>query len=136
MMTTMYKDLLIKHKLSVTQKRILILKALDDANEPITIDDLKKKIKEPINTSTLYRSLKSLVDVGIIYQTDFRSGVSYFEFQGDHHHHHIICTECKARTSIDMCITENFSDLAEKKGYTITNHIFELFGLCENCSTS
>ena len=132
----MYKELLSKHKLSVTQKRILILEALGTAREPITIDDLKKQIIEPINTSTLYRSLKSLVDVGIIYQTDFRSGVSFFEFQGDHHHHHITCTECKARTSIDLCITENFSDLTKKTGYTITNHIFEFFGLCENCSTS
>jgi Fe2+ or Zn2+ uptake regulation protein len=131
----MYKELLKEHKLSITQKRISILEALDTASEPVTIDDLKKSIGKDIDVSTLYRSLKTLVDVGIIYQTDFREGVSYFEFQKDHHHH-ITCTECKSRTSIDICIGDNFSRLAQKKGYTVTNHIFELFGLCTNCLKS
>jgi len=130
----MYKELLQKHNLSVTQKRIAILSALDQINEPMTIDILKKNIKGAIDTSTLYRSLKNLVDVGIVYQTDFREGVSYFEFQGDNHHHHITCTNCKSRSSVQVCVEDNFSHAAEKTGYTITNHIFELFGLCKNCS--
>lgn len=132
----MYTDLLRKHKLSVTQKRIAILEYLHAAKEPITIETLKHNITEAIDTSTLYRSLKVLVDVGLVYQTDFREGVSYFEFQGDHHHHHITCTECKARTSIDLCMSDEISTLADTTGYTITNHIFELFGLCTNCSQS
>lgn len=83
----------------------------------------------------MYRSLKKLVDAGIVYQTDFRDGVSYFELQGDNHHHHVVCTECKSRKSIDMCVNKNFNKVEKDTGYTITNHIFELFGLCENCSS-
>lgn len=130
----MYKEILQKQKLSVTKSRLSILESLDGSG-PITIDTLKKNIGNNIDVSTLYRSLKVMVDTGIIYQTDFREGVSYFEFQGDHHHHHIVCTECKQREIIDLCFGNQAADVARSKGYTITNHIFELFGLCKKCST-
>jgi Fe2+ or Zn2+ uptake regulation protein len=130
----MYRKLLKEKKISVTQKRIDILAMLNTANEPLTIDMMKQKMSSAIDVSTLYRSLKVMVDVGIIYQTDFREGVSYFEFQGDHHHH-IVCTRCKSRSSIDACLNQEILDSANKTGYTITNHIFELFGLCKKCST-
>ena len=128
----MYIDLLKKHNLSVTQKRIGILNGLHGAG-PVTIDTLKKKMDIDIDTSTLYRSLKIMVDKGLIYQTDFREGVSYFELQGDDHHHHIVCTQCKDRQSIKLCVQNEAADVAKEKGYTLTNHIFELFGLCKKC---
>lgn len=133
MIISMYTDILKKHNLSVTQKRISILSALDKSQKPITIETLKKNITGDINLSTIYRSLKSLVDCGVIYQTDFRDGVSYFEFQGSHHHHHVTCTECKSRTTIDFCMNSEFTKIGNSTGYTITNHIFELFGLCKKC---
>lgn len=134
MIVTMYKDMIKEKGLSVTDKRISILETLDRKGEPMTIEMIKGEINIPMDTSTIYRSLKKLVDHGIIYQTDFRDGMSYFEFQGDKHHHHIVCTECKSRESIDLCVDTDFSHLQKKTGYTITNHIFELFGLCKNCS--
>lgn len=134
MIVTMYRDIIKNKGLSVTEKRISILQTLDTNTGPMTIEMIKEGLGVSMDTSTIYRSLKKLVDHGVVYQTDFRDGVSYFEFQGDHHHHHIICTQCKARESIDICIDHDFSNIQMKTGYTITNHIFELFGLCENCS--
>lgn len=130
----MYKEIIKNKGLSITDKRISILKTLDSSREPMTIEMIKKELEVSMDTSTIYRSLKKLVDHGIIYQTDFRDGVSYFEFQGAEHHHHIICTKCKARKSIDICINTDLNLITKQTGYTITNHIFELFGLCENCS--
>lgn len=128
-----YEKLLKDHGLSVTQKRVHLLSVLETSKDPMTIDEVKGKLGESMDTSTIYRSLKKLVDVGIIYQTDFRDGASYFEFQSEHHHH-IICTNCKKRAPIHFCVESDFKSLAGKTGFTITNHIFELFGLCEDCS--
>lgn len=130
----MYKKILQQHNISVTKQRVILLEILDKVQKPITIEEIRLHIKGDINVTTIYRSLKRLVDVGIIYQTDFRDGVSYFEFQGDNHHHHITCVECKSRDHIDICITDESLSIAEKKGYSVTNHIFELFGLCKECS--
>jgi len=129
----MYEKLLKQHKLSVTQHRKTILKTLAGINHPVTIDELSKKIQTGMNQTTLYRSLRALVDVGLIYQTDFHEGVSYYEFQGEHHHHHITCTKCKNRESVDLCFQKDIAKIADKKSFTITNHIFELFGVCKNC---
>ncbi len=130
----MYKKIIKQKGISVTEKRISILETLDSSNKPMTIEMIKKELQVRMDTSTIYRSLKKLVDHGIIYQTDFRDGMSYFEFQGEDHHHHVICTQCKSRKSINLCLSENFADVEKQTNYTITNHIFELFGLCKNCS--
>lgn len=129
-----YSSIIKEKGLSVTSKRISLLEALGRINKPITIEELKKHLTTTMDTSTIYRSLRVLVDAGVIYQTDFRDGVSYFEFQGDNHHHHLVCTLCKQRRSIDVCVDSHFPALEKDTGFTITNHIFELFGLCENCS--
>ena len=78
----MYTELIKNKGLSVTQKRIALLKGLDVANKPITIEELRAQMTDNMDVSTMYRSLKKLVDAGIVYQTDFRDGVSYFEFGG------------------------------------------------------
>ena len=125
----------IKNKgLSVTKNRIELLRSLDALNKPVTIDELRKTLGINMDTSTIYRSLKVLVDHGLVYQTDFREGVSYFEFHGDEHHHHLICTICKGREKINLCLEKKFPAIEKQKDFTITNHIFEIFGLCKNCS--
>jgi len=128
----MFKKLLKQHNISVTEPRIHILEILKESGEPVTIDYIQKKLEISINQTTLYRSLKKFVDKGIIYQTDFREGVAYFEYHGKNHHHHISCISCKKRQSIDMC-PQNFTRVEKSSGFVITNHMFELFGLCENC---
>lgn len=132
-MKYMYEQLIKQKNLSVTKQRIALLKALDSVKEPVTIEYLKSHVDAPMDTSTLYRSLRALVDTGIVYQTDFRDGVSYFELQTEHHHH-IVCTQCKKRDAIDACLSEKFSGIEKRTGYTIHNHIFEIFGVCNDCS--
>ncbi len=131
----MVKNLLKQHKLSVTQQRITILEALMELKKPVTIEQLVQQLPQKIDTSTVYRTLATFVEKGLVYQTDFREGVAYFEFQGDHHHHHITCTSCHERQKLDWCLSKQFPRISSETGYTITNHMFEIFGLCENCSS-
>lgn len=129
----MYELLIKKTGISVTKKRIALLETLANLKKPVTIDELSQNISESMDTSTIYRSLRVLVESGLVYQTDFHEGVSYYEFQGNNHHHHITCTKCKNRESVDLCFKKDMAIVAEKKSFTITNHIFELFGICKKC---
>lgn len=128
------KHLLQKHKLSATSSRIELLESLKQANMPMTIEMIKEAMKQEVSPSTLYRSLKAMVEAGIVYQTDFREGVAYYEYQGTSHHHHVTCTSCKKQQAIPWCFASDISSLSEKTSFTITSHIIEFFGLCNDCS--
>ncbi len=131
-----FRDILISKNLSVTQARLDMLTTLSRIHEPCTIEQLGKLLTKPVHTTTLYRSLKTLVDAGIVYQTDFRDGAAYFEFQGeDHHHHHLTCTLCKRRITINVCIDHFIPALEKDSGYLVTGHLLELFGICPQCKT-
>ena len=49
------------------------------------------------------------------------------------HHHHFICEKCGSTKEIDMCPMDFFQDQLE--GCEIHSHRFEIFGLCEKCTT-
>ncbi len=128
------KEYLQKHQIQVTKQRILILKALKSADHALTIDEILQKIDEPINHTTLYRSLALFVQKGLVYQTDFRKGVAYYEFQEDgQHHHHLVCTSCGKTDEIDLCPLSSLKKIESEKGFIIKSHHFELFGLCLDC---
>lgn len=131
----MFTTLLKEKNISVTKQRLHILTTLQHLSKPVTIETIRASLHTPIDTATLYRSLSVLVQSGIVYQTDFREGVAYYELQGEnHHHHHLVCTECKTKQGFDYCPALPIHDIQDKTGFSITNHIFELFGLCKKCT--
>lgn len=130
----MFEKLLQQHKVQITQQRITLLKILKEFSRPVTIEEINNKTKNLMNKTTLYRSLEVLVSAGIIYQTDFREGVSYFEFQHDNHHHHMVCTRCKNKEFLDYCPKFPAAKIKTSHGFSITHHIFEIFGLCKKCT--
>ena len=131
----MHEDIIRNAGLSVTRQRLEILQALAGLSEPSTVEDIGRRVDNNINTSTLYRSLQALVAAGIVYQTDFRDVVAYFELQ-DKHHHHVVCTNCRRRKPVSVCVDSKLPAVEKETGYTITSHVLELFGLCDDCSSS
>jgi Fe2+ or Zn2+ uptake regulation protein len=124
--------------LSVTRPRVLLLQLLTDMSEPASIDVIQRKVGAHVNMVTIYRVLKQLVAAGLVYQTDFREGKAYFEYQDpQHHHHHITCTSCGMRESVAQCDSEALCQVALKGSRTfrsITGHTMEFFGICSRCT--
>jgi len=123
-----------KHNLKITAPRRIILKALQDTNKPLTAEELQKVIGRAVDFATIYRNLQTLVEKGIVYQTDFRDRKAYYEYQ-DKHHHHVICTDCGKKEETDICINtkEISKNLTNFK--TINSHVLEFFGICNRCSS-
>lgn len=129
----MYEKILREKKISVTKQRIAILGFLGGIKKPVTIDDLKKEKSLGMDQATLYRSLSLLVKKGLVYQTDFREGASFYEFQLDSHHHHLVCLECKGKTGIDFCPAIPEKKILKENNFQVEHHMFEIFGLCKSC---
>lgn len=128
-------DVLKNATLARTKSRLAVLTVLMKLRGPASIDQIEKKVGAEANYVTLYRVLKQFVEKGIVYQTDFRQGKAFFEYQ-THHHHHITCSGCGLREEIGSCISDVVlkSARAESKKFTaIISHSLEFFGLCTKC---
>lgn len=131
----MYSKLLKDKKISVTKQRLALLELLAKHKKPLTIEQIRKDISIDIDQATIYRSLSLLVKKGLIYQTDFRESVAYYELQLESdHHHHLVCLECKNKEGIDFCPDLPKEKILKNKGFSVQHHVFELFGLCKTCS--
>lgn len=118
-----------------TDGRLSVLAELMAAHEPLSIDVLATRVPS-VHMVTLYRMLERFVDEGIVYQTDFRNGKAWFEFQ-PHHHHHITCTNCGRTEDVDICIKkEEENALATSRHFaSVKSHVLEFFGRCRTCKT-
>lgn len=120
--------------LKVTEKRLKILNFLQLQSKPLTAEEISYNLK--INIVTCYRILESFSVAGLIYQTDFRQGKAFFEFQEKgHHHHHITCTKCGNREHINFCFEKDFKKQIKKSNHfnKIDSHMLEFFGVCKKC---
>lgn len=138
-MESNYQKILQDHNLRATDQRVDLLRILSENHKPITLKDIMKKVKSSgTHEVTLYRMLALFKEKGIVRQIDFGGTVPYFEIADHaHDHHHIICTNCKKISDFVGCGVESAAKkaLAQSKEFkSITNHSFELFGLCKNCS--
>ncbi len=134
-----YKQILNSAHLHATDERLFVVELLHRALKPQTSKEIFKKCKNlKIHETTLYRMLASFKESGLVKQIDFGGKLPYFELADmEHDHHHIVCTHCKKVSDFTGCDIDKVvkKALAQSKEFkTITNHSFELFGLCKKCA--
>ena len=140
------KKILSEHKVSITNPRILVLEALLDNKNPLTIDELQSKLKNKVAKSTLYRVLNDLKNINILNEFTNPENATVVELllEDDSHHHHLFCSDCGEIIDIQMgdeferTLSKEIKRLEKKFNFSIDDHRLELFGkctdLCENCS--
>jgi Fe2+ or Zn2+ uptake regulation protein len=129
------KNILEQKGLKVTKSRVATLETLMSSMKPLDIESIFSMLPIKINKTTLYRILHTYADMGIVYQTDFRDGKAYFEFQ-DTHHHHIVCTKCGKKEGVSHCdVSEDIRTVASTSSSfnSINAHSLEFFGICNDC---
>ncbi len=132
------KEVLTTHELRYTKQREAIIQVLLQ-NDPALIsaeDILNQVIKEypNLNLTTVYRTLDLLKSLNLVDKITNEDGLSHYKIScAIHHHHHIICTECGKTEMIDFCPMNTLAQLSEDKGFALTNHRLELYGICSSC---
>jgi Fur family ferric uptake transcriptional regulator len=140
------KKILSDNNVSITNPRILVLEALLDNKNPITIDELLTKLENQVAKSTLYRVLSDLKKINILQEFTNLENQSVVELllDTDSHHHHLFCSDCGEIIDVEMAnefeekLSNEIKRIEKKFNFIIEDHRLELFGkctdLCENCS--
>ena len=123
--------------LKVTPPRVAILHAFKKEHVPLSAQELFEAVsREGVDMATVYRTIKTLEEAGIIRRVDIRKEALCYEL-AEGHHHHIVCTDCGRIEDVHEC---HIGELVKKivsqsKGFkNVTEHTFELFGICKDCS--
>ncbi|MEQ8175601.1 MAG: Fur family transcriptional regulator [Syntrophomonadaceae bacterium] len=124
-----------RNGLKITPQRKLILDILEEFSQ-LTGEEIASlaRDKQPsISTGTVYRNLKLLSELGLIRNVASIDGIRRFE-NASVHSHHLVCLRCKNTVEIDFCPMNNeLQKLAEKYGFQIADHDFQIRGYCMEC---
>ena len=140
------RKILTDRRVSITNPRIIVLEELLASKNPITIDELQKKLKNKVAKSTLYRVLNDLKKIEILNEFSTPDNLTVVELilEDDIHHHHLFCSDCGEIIDIEMgdefekTLSEEIKRIEKNFNFSIEDHRLELFGkcteLCQNCN--
>lgn len=124
-----------------SKNRDKIISFLQKQIAPVAVDDIYdniKKLNSNISLSTVYRIIEKLSRLNIVRKaTTLDDNKAVYELIKDDtkHSHYMICTKCKKMIPIQECpIHELEKNIADKTGFNITGHKFELYGECASCA--
>ena len=134
-----FKSLLKKEKLKLTKQREAIFKTIYECNFHFTPEDLYLLVKDKypqcnIGMTTVYRTLNLLEENKFVTSISFGIQGKKYEFSSKPHHDHLICTECgKIVEFEDETIEKLQEKIAKMRGFKMTEHIMQLYGICDKC---
>lgn len=90
---------------------------------------------ESVSLATVYRSLQTLTEMGQIDCVRSASGENLYRLcETLGHHHHVVCEKCSRVEEVDLgSIEPALITAAAAKGFQLSAHELELFGVCEDC---
>lgn len=123
--------------LRATRQRLTVLESLRSRDDSVTAQDLHMELRqagEPVGLTTVYRTLSSLANAGFL-DTFEREGELAFRLCGVDHHHHLVCETCNKVEEITAKEVERWvNQVARNRGFTVTGHRADIFGLCAECA--
>ncbi len=126
-----------KAGLKVTLPRMKILEILEHSDRRhMSAEDIYRILLEAgdeIGLATVYRVLTQFEAAGLVVRHHFESGQAVFEINRGEHHDHLVCVQCgKVVEFMDDVIEQRQSDIAERNGFSLTDHSMILYGDCNN----
>jgi Fur family transcriptional regulator, ferric uptake regulator len=133
------QQLLRNRGLKTTRQREEIVRALQEAESHVTVDELYRRVREKnprIGYATIYRTLRLLSESGWASARQFGDRTSRFERRSaGEHHDHLICIGCGKIREFENDRLEALQDrIARQEGFLVKDHKLELYGYCQSCS--
>lgn len=134
----MKNDDLRKVGLKATLPRIKILEIFEQSDQRhMSAEDVYKALLdagEDVGLATVYRVLTQFETAGLLSRHHFEGGHSIFELDEGKHHDHLVCVKCgRVDEFMDDTIEKRQHAIAEKFGYTMTDHSLYIYGVCKDC---
>jgi len=126
--------------LKVTVPRLKILQLLETSEiRHLAAEEVYKMLLETgddVGLATVYRVLTQFESAGLVKRHHFEGGRSVFELTRNEfeHHDHIVCVKCGlVEEFFDELIEKRQHEIAEAKGFEVTDHSHYIYGLCPAC---
>lgn len=123
--------------LKATLPRLKILDMLGSCrSRHMSAEDVYRALLETgdeVGLATIYRVLTQFEGSGLVTRHNFE-GHAVFELNEGRHHDHILCVKCGLVDEfVDDTIEARQRDIAERHGYTMTDHSLSIYGICAAC---
>lgn len=122
-----------------TVQKAVIRDALDRREGFVSAQQLHMTLDEGgdrVGLATVYRQLNALAAAGLADTITVEGEILYKACGDQRHHHHLVCERCGKSDEIDPPSESWIQRAAAARGYTVTRHVFEVFGLCPECATA
>lgn len=125
--------------LKATPKRMAILDILSEAFVYLGPEEIWRKLRDRfkrIGLPTVYRNLEELSEGGVIIKIVHPDRKLYYYYcPNTNHHHHFVCISCRRVQDLEFCGEEQIVKEVEDtlKG-RVVSHLFQVYGLCRECS--
>ena len=124
--------------LKSTLPRRKILEVMESRGERhMSAEDIYRSLlesDEDVGLATVYRVLTQFEAAGLVAKHHFEGDHSVYELNQGEHHDHILCVKCgKVEEFVDDVIEQRQHDIAEKKGFAMTDHCLYIYGICADC---
>lgn len=123
--------------LRATPSRIAVMKFLENTTTPVDVQKIKEYLAKqniPTDAATVFRIMNIFTQKSITRQISFNEGKFRYELASREDHHHLICKNCdKVEDFSDCAIPALEKDILKEKGFQVTSHALEFYGLCESC---
>jgi len=120
-----------------TRQRTAIVRAMEREGRPVTAQSLHARLAKPGNgpgLATIYRTLQALAQAGSARTFPAGEGELSYKLCDPGHHHHLICERCGRVVEIPSCEIEGWaSSAARRRGFSVSSHQADIFGLCADC---
>lgn len=119
-----------------SRQRDSIIEFLSIRKDHPTADTVYMNVRQSfpnISLGTVYRNLTLLADMGEILRIRVGDGVDHFDYDTSPHYH-FVCRECGSVLDLDMEVTKE-EDQAAQKNFEgeIEGHMTYFYGRCPNC---
>ncbi|MEO1954923.1 MAG: Fur family transcriptional regulator [Campylobacterales bacterium] len=137
---TEFKYILKSNGLKFTSQREAILQTLYDNPEHFTSENLYILVKKRysslnIGIATVYRTLALLEESGLVSSISLGIQGKKFEIANKPHHDHLIGEVCGKIVEFEnKQIEELQHQIAKENNFKLTNHLMQLYGVCEDCN--
>ncbi len=125
-------------KSTIPRMQILELLVNNDTVKHLSAEDVYKLLlsqNKDIGLATVYRVLTQFEQAGLVTRHHFDGVHSIFELNNGEHHDHMVCHKCgKIEEFYDETIEQSQQDIANKYGFTITEHSLYMYGICSQCN--
>jgi Fur family ferric uptake transcriptional regulator len=122
----------------LTRPRQEVADILKASKAPLTPQTIHQRAIErncDIGLVSVYRTLDLLLELDLVRRVHGQDGCHGYVLASPGHHHHLICHKCGK--AVEFSGSSDLSDfvkrIEEKTGFTIDEHILQLYGICQEC---